>query len=188
MNAQTQGTKDPAAAKKAAAEKKKLMALGACVLVGLLLWGRVLIQRVPRTVVAEPTAQAAGDAAPVATVATATDGPEERKTINVDLPQKLSRDLFALDASRYTRIVSTSDADIRPQGKSEPQASDVSQRPTAGNSGLALQATILGEHPCAVINGQVIRQGQKIKGFVLRKVLPQRVTLEMDGVEITLTK
>ena len=185
MSAATSGSKAP---NKTAAEKKKLMFLLGLGLVGLLLWGRVLIQRVPRTAVAAPTAQASNtNPSAASSVATVADGTsEERKVVNVNLPDKLPRDLFALDASRYTRV--KDDTDIRPPEKSVPQPSDVTPRVTVGTSGLVLQATILGQHPCALINGQVVLPGQRIKGYVLRKVLPQRVIVEMNGVEITLTK
>ncbi len=51
---------------------------------------------------------------------------------------------------------------------------------------MVLQSTILGERPRAVINGTTVAPGQRIKGFEVKGVMPRRVVLEMNGVEVYL--
>lgn len=185
--------------RKMGAEKKKAAALLGLVAVGLLLWGRLLIQQVPRTVVANPSASASAETPgnPAGEIpadqgsgalAMAPLRSQARPVVTVDLPTNLCRDVFTFDASRYTRVVKDEIAP-RPVEKSVVKTTDEKVRVTPGApqaNGLVLQTTIQGEHPRAMINGQVLTPGQKINGFVLRKVLPRQVILEMNGVEIRL--
>jgi len=176
-----------------AANKKKLFILLGLAAGGLLLWGRLLLQQVPRTVVADPPAQTVAlqtpvnDAAP-GSVATLASGPIVRQAVNVQIPSKLPRDLFALDPTGYTRLPKD-EPDIKPVEKSYTKPTDDNQ--AAGEfakaaGSLVLQTTIMGDTPRAMISGQVLKQGQQIKGFVLKKILQRQVILERDGVELKL--
>ena len=51
---------------------------------------------------------------------------------------------------------------------------------------LKLQTTIVGAHPRAVINGQLVGPGDKIAGFTVRRILDRKVIVEMDGVQVRL--
>jgi hypothetical protein len=178
---------------KLGAEKKKLLVLGGMVAVGLLLWGRLLIQQVPRTAVADNPQVAQGETngdAPAEageTLAAAPVKPVQR--VSVELPTTLSRDLFTLDAGRYTRVPQEEPVFQPVVEKSAPQSTDDNRTrvttPTQAVS-LVLQTTILGESPRAMINGQVLKPGQKIGGYTLRRVMPRQVILEMNGVELRL--
>ena len=200
MSASNPGRKPaPGDNPKAAANKKKVLILLGLVAGGLLLWGRLLMQQVPRTVVAVPQNEASanagsGTATPspegegaVATMA-ASNKPAFREAVKIDIPTRLPRDLFALDPTGYARVPNEQ-PDIRPPEKSPDKSTDDNQAASDfanAARGLVLQTTILGDQPRAMISGQVLRPGQTIKGFVLRKVLPRQVVLERDGVELKL--
>jgi len=49
-----------------------------------------------------------------------------------------------------------------------------------------LQSTVMGEHPLACINGQFIKPGQAVDGFALERILPDRVLLNREGVQVVL--
>ena len=51
---------------------------------------------------------------------------------------------------------------------------------------LALQAIYYGESSPACINGQFLRRGQEIAGFVVERVEPTRVVLRRSGIEVAL--
>lgn len=82
------------------ADKKKLSIMTALLAVALLMWGRLLLQKVPRTATAEPVAAVVTDATPV-TVATSS---VLRPVVHLPQTQPLQRDLFALDATHYQRV------------------------------------------------------------------------------------
>ncbi len=190
------------AAPKGGSDRKKLFALLGLVAAGLLLWGRLLTQQVPRTVVAVPPAE--GGEVAAQNTAEEADGSSgqiadaqaamkaaPRRPVAVNLPPKLTRDLFAFDASGYARTatITPDEPDIRLSGKSDEKPTDDRHQDVEvarAASGLVLQTTILGDQPRAMINGQVLRPGQKIKGFELKKVLPRQVMLEMNGIEVRL--
>lgn len=50
--------------------------------------------------------------------------------------------------------------------------------------GLKLQTTLMGDHPKALINGQLVEPGGVIAGFNVVQVGPRRVELERDGVRL----
>lgn len=51
---------------------------------------------------------------------------------------------------------------------------------------LALQSTMLGSSPSALINGRVLHVGDVISGFALTQIDTQTVTLTREGVTVTL--
>jgi len=165
-------------------EKKKLVAMVALFMFGMLLWGRLLIKQVPKTAVADP---------PVATVVaseTPGKGPAAKKVVRVSLPDKLSRDLFVpVGYSAGTRK-KNDDPVIAPVEKSVPLPADDNHRTqdvlTKAAEKLTLQSTIQGDQPQAVINGQRVRVGQMIEGFELLEIKPRQVILRMNGVDVRL--
>jgi hypothetical protein len=70
-------------------------------------------------------------------------------------------------------------------------ADDVEQDTAAvlrAAQGLVLQATMLGEQPRAVINGQALKPGEKVRGFELREIRAGDVVLRMDGIDVRLER
>lgn len=103
----------------------------------------------------------------------------------VSLPRPLVRELpldpFVLNVSQLPGA--------------EPEGSEAVEiiTPDAGEeirelaSSLVLQSTMYGEKPVACINGQLLRPGQQIEGFVVERVSATRVVLKKDGVEVALS-
>lgn len=165
---------------KLSSEKKKLVAMLGLIVVGLLLWGRLLIKQVPKTAVADPPQSSLVTPAPPA------KGSTTKKVVRVKLSDKLARDLFV--PVGYTPGKKP-DAVITPAEKSRPEPADENVRIQAvltAAEKLTLQSTMQGEQPQAVINGQRVRVGQTIEGFQLLEIKPRQVTLRMNGVDVRL--
>jgi hypothetical protein len=161
------------------ADRKKLSIMASLLAVALLLWGRVLLKRVPRTAVASPPAAAAVEGSP-------RDANREEsinhinKTVYVDLASVLSRDLFAIDSSRFAQIP-LSPVDSITQEKSRPQSAD-EQGMAQVVSSLRLQSTVLGPQPRAVIDGVSVTAGQEFKGFLIKEIQQRQVIVERNGM------
>lgn len=166
------------------ANKRKLGLMVGLLAVALLLWGRLLLRQAPRTAVADPTAVVAA----AATSPTPGGGLTARPVIRVELADTIERDLFTPDVAKYARVNKPSV--IEPAGgKSAPVTADEpSQAELAhqASKDLVLQTTMLGETPRAMISGQVLSPGQKIRGFTLKSVMPRHVVLELNGIQIKL--
>jgi hypothetical protein len=166
------------------ADKKKLGIMFGLIALGMLLWGRLLLMHVPREALAQPAAaNAAPDHGQAAEPA--------RKVVNVDLPVELTRDVFALDARDYARVPQPPGAEISSPapGKSVDESADETARIKAVNDAAAtlqLRTTVLGNTPRATIGNLTVREGQTIKGFLIKKILPRQVVVEKDGVEVLL--
>ena len=163
------------------AEQKKIAAMVALLLVGLLLWGRLLIKQVPKTAVADP---------PLTPLVTAGGTPNKsttaKKVIRISFPEKLARNPFVPVGYSPTKNPETV---IAPVEKSSLQPADDNLRTQAvltHAEKLTLQSTIQGDHPQAVINGQRVKVGQTIDGFELLDVKPRQVILRMNGVDVRL--
>lgn len=163
-------------------DKKKFALIVGLGCVMLLLWGRLILKQVPRTAVAKP--------APSSAVSTATSPATEalrRKVIAADkpivevpLPTVSRRDLFAMDLAEYPTDMPVQ----KTQRNEQPQVSSQDQteqelRSMVGR--IRLQSTVLGAHPCAVINGQILQIGQSYESLVLKQVQSRQVILEYKG-------
>lgn len=51
---------------------------------------------------------------------------------------------------------------------------------------LALQSTVIGESPTAIINGQLLRAGDSINGFRVVEITARSCAVEKEGMRITL--
>lgn len=169
------------------ADKRKLTLMLLLVGVGLLLWGRLLLKDVPRTVMANPDksvslAQHKGSSVPDP------GDPLARATVYIDIPDSLTRDLFnqpSLSNKPSAALVISSPG---PE-KSPPPLADEHQQTAVQDriaAVLKLQTTILGENPRAMINGQLVAPGESIRCFMIKKILPRQVILENQGMEVIL--
>ena len=165
--------------KQVTSDKKKLGVMICALAIGLLLWGRLLLQGVPRTATAdEPKNQAR------AADNTERDGNQlalslkDYPVIHVDLPSSPGRDLFGLDPSRYRR---TNGDGLNNNGpKSAQFTSDVDPKMAAVReeaSELRLESVLTGTQPRAYINGHLLKPGDEYQGFTLLKVTDRHVLL-----------
>ncbi|MEI8198267.1 MAG: hypothetical protein WCI73_20430 [Phycisphaerae bacterium] len=51
---------------------------------------------------------------------------------------------------------------------------------------LHLKSTVMGDFPLAVINNEIFRQGQEIRGFKIATIRPRQITLEKQGQSLVL--
>lgn len=169
------------------ADRRKLSMLLALGAVVLLLWGRLLLKQVPRTAVADPENQA------LSVVAPSTDwssllAKDKRPTVFVELPAGVTRDLFHPNRRLY-RPIGEDAGDGDGRAKSDDRSADDTLRIEQARRAaldLRLQSTLLGDRPSAWINNQLIRIGEKVDGFTLKKVTARSVVVEIDGVLIRL--
>ena len=164
------------------ADKRKLSFMLALGGVALLLWGRLMLKDAPRSAVAEPGYGVSDVAADWAD--RAADNADAVGIVYVDLPKRIGRDLFAIDASSYERTP-TSDAGGE-SAATTVMAVDDNQVLRQALSELRLQSTMQGEQPRAVINGQSLSPGDRVKGFKLIRVEARSVILERDGQAVRL--
>ncbi len=178
------------------ADKRKLGVVAVLVVVMAVLWGRLLLAPAPRTagaavaVIAETNGSGANLALGTADADSALNSavldPLRYPVVYIDLPNELTRDVFALKEDRYQRLKPSN-----PEGEAKSQVEVVDAMPEAelvrrAARGLALQTTMLGETPRAMINGQLLSPGDKIEGFVLLEVRERHVVMQMRGIRIEL--
>lgn len=162
------------------ADPRKTAVLAVLTLVMGGLYARWFFGATPEAAQAE-IAAVATDAPPAPTAAAApTSQPTVQRVLVAEtLPSDLASDPFSLPLDKYPpgRPVAGDDAN-----------KTVSQDPIeAAARALVLQSTLCGNSPMACINGVFIRPGQRVNGFVLRRVEPTRVVLEREGVEVELS-
>ena len=136
-----------------------------------------------------PQEVSAADVAPTAVPTVSVDdtppsGARAKKTrVRLDRPlvRKLSRDPFTLGSDF---MVDSSSANG--QATDEARSLDPVQRARAAAAALVLESTLCGSMPLAAISGRVVRPGEKIDGFVLERIEPNRVILRRHEVRVVL--
>lgn len=111
--------------------------------------------------------------------------PAERMTLSAPLFRKLARDPFAVDLGKFPFAAGAG------QRMSDPplgaDAGDREEAIRAAASELVFQGIIYDGHSSiACINGQVVRPGQQIAGFVVKRVEPMRIVLQYEDVQVVL--
>jgi hypothetical protein len=161
------------------ADKKKLSIMICALAIGLLLWGRLLLQGVPRTATADDTDNTAQDTVnPTPNNDQATGSIKNIPVVHVDLPSYPGKDLFGIDPSRYRPIPG---ADLSKNGTKSTQVKPDSDstmavlRDEAGE--LRLESVLTGNRPRAYINGHLLAPGDEYEGFTLLKVSDRYVIL-----------
>jgi len=161
------------------ADKKKLSVMLCALAIGLLLWGRLLLQGVPRTATADDpvdTAQAADNSGHDNGKSSRDSRPV--RVIHIDIPASPGRDLFGIDPNRYKRTPGTSQNNLGPKSAHIPTDGDprtVAVREEAME--LRLESVLTGSQPRAYINGLLLKPGDEIEGFTLLKVADRHVLL-----------
>lgn len=164
------------------ADKKKTGAMLALLAIGLLLWGRLLLKDVPKTATAVPKREASSSADDAIEIVR-----DPTPRVVVDWPEKLPRDLFAVDASRYRRTVKQDTDGV--EEKSPRSLTDKDRKNEAlrrRGQGLTLQSVTTGGEPRAMINGRLMKIGQRVDGFELLEIHERSVVLQMRDVKLRL--
>lgn len=173
------------------ADRRKLgLGVTVCCL-ALLLWGRLLIKKVPRTAEAQPKAVPTE----VATATPLKSAVESRESQTIVLPLygPVERDLFAFDPQFFPQAdQSEQTLQSIPKSIGNP-ADDLSRTQQELQSAVALegrnlklQSTLMGKISRAMINGVLMEPGDRIQGFELKEVRPRQVTLVKDDIEVVL--
>ncbi len=170
------------------ADKKKLGIMICALAIGLLLWGRLLLQGVPRTATADdPETQTQATNNPPPTSDQNDRSYKNRPVIHVDLPASPGRDIFGIDPSRYRRTPGAGLNDIGP--KSAQVTPDVESRIAVVRTEateLRLESVLAGARPRAYINGRLLAPGDEYEGFTLIQVTDRHVLLTKYGLIIRL--
>lgn len=158
------------------ADKKKLGLMCMLVAVGLLLWGRlILLDRVPKTAVADPNAQAAAAKAVPADV--------ERVVYIGRLPDRPTRDVFSLPRDRYRPLPGT-DNGVNP-GNLPSRSVDEDPADLVEVQGLArelrLRAVIYGIRPRIVLDDRMLKTGDTYNGFKVLAIEKNAAVIARDG-------
>ncbi len=167
-------------------DKRKLSLVVVLLLIGLLLWGRLILTKdVPRTAVADPVATSAeaGTAAETAPVVAAV-----RPVVHLTLTDQVERDLFELDPQRFPTTEHETDSGVNGTDEENDTAPNrrVQRVGAEAAEALSLQSTLQGAEPLALINGELMKVGDRVQGFTVTKIDSRRVTLRKDGVEVHL--
>jgi len=163
-------------------DPKKLF-LMVVVFAALLLWGQLLLKKIPRSAIAVPDASVS-DSSGIPEPGLGLFG--VRSTVFVEAPTGIARDLFALDEAYYEKV-ETPEPKLVPKPTPEiPDEPKPEDDVAIALQNLELHGTIGGDAPRAVINGQIVGMGEEIEGFELRKVMNRHVILRKNGVHVRL--
>lgn len=194
------------------ADKRRYLSACGLLLVGLLLWGRlVIVERVPRTGFADPESASVGpdadglsaDAAPPP-VAAGSEGEgaiavprDPYPLVAIPVPDRLARNLFA-SSSAGLAPSSQSNADRPSSPKSRMDSSDKPDVEALERSrrmenvreaakSLRLDSVMLGpKRSIAIVSGVTVTVGDEVNGFKVEAIVERSVTLSRDGIILTL--
>lgn len=176
--------------RQALADKKKFGVFVTTVMVGLLLWGRLIfVEKVPRVATADPSARSAEAAQNRDEQGV---GPpllfKPLPRVRVSLNDQLKRDFFAFHHNHYKPL---DKENIGPQhvqnGQDFVDATVRKHELEKLVKGLRLQSVIQGPVPIAVINGMVLRVGDSIEGFEIVALQTRSVQMIQGNQTVTLT-
>jgi len=172
----------------ATADKKKLGIMLCALALGLLLWGRLLLQGVPRTATADGPAKTAQDADSKPNP----DGQSLQNdkpipVVQIDLPSSPGRDPFGINPSRYKRNPkATRDASAAKSTQVTPDEDPGTAAVRREAMELRLESVVTGTRPRAYINGRLLAPGDEYEGFKLIQVTDRHVLLTKYGLIIRL--
>jgi len=165
-------------------DKRKFAAMSILLALGLLMWGRLLLKEVPRNAVADPNETVATDTANESENSVT---PINLRSVEVDVPQTLVRDLFTTDVSGYPRI--EREDENEDQAKSATFPADESPRADVveqARQELNVQSIIMGAQPYVMINGQLLTTEQTVLGFRIVEIADRYVVVEKNTVRLRL--
>jgi hypothetical protein len=178
------------------ADKRKAALLGALLVVGGVVCGRMIIQKmVPSEAGAAPGAAAVsagpGDSRPLGRLDRASGGDAVRPDKFIQqLGRTVKRDLFTPNTDffppekrsvivpRVPVVVET--RPVEDEQEAEKQVIQAQAR------AMSLQSTMMSQPPSAVVNGRVLRVGDWINGFQVAQIAPRTCVIEKRGLRFTL--
>jgi hypothetical protein len=173
-----------------ARDPKRTSVMAGLAVIMLILWGRMLM---------------GGPAAATASfirrsVSALTDGPPAQPRLQASSPvldwlakpkAPVSRNLFAIHLDYYARAGDhdkAGDAAVESMNATGDEADQKRERQIllenlqSQASKMKLQTTMMGNPPQAMVNGELVKEGDIIGGFVVVQIQPRRVVIQQDGV------
>ena len=177
------------------ADRRRFGALCATVLLGLLLWARIIVtSNLPRTAVADESAAARDDRSLDGAPSPGVSDNRRRAPVNVQLAEFPIRDPFLINDQYFPKPTSL---DMLPQDQAKllEGPAEISRDPEAlvamqlrGLVGRFTLEAVMQGRPMAVISGRTFQLGDSIPAvdneavrFRLTEVRPRSVVLECDG-------
>lgn len=160
--------------KQLTADKRRFSLALSLALIGLLMWGRLLLKQVPKTAIADPDAVAESVEDP------AGSSRLTWKTVEVELSDVCARDVFALDAGEYSKLP---DTNVKPPPNLPDQKSEEEVKAELARrlSALKVKSVLMAARPQALINDRFFGVGDEpVEGFVITKISPHSVTLHAE--------
>lgn len=172
------------------ADKKKFGILVTMVMVGLLLWGRlILLEDVPKIATADDPntpAQAGETPADPANLSNeAAPVLPPLPSVTVALSEDLTLNLFAFRHNRY-KPLPAEESEGNGSQLAGSTAEERKQELVELARSLRLQSVVQGESPAIVINGEVLRVGDSIEGFEIVSINKSSAKLTRDGLTFLL--
>lgn len=160
--------------KQMTADKRRFSLAVSLALIGLLMWGRLLLKKVPKTAIADPDA--------VATSVEDSPAASRRawRTVEVELSDVCARDVFALEDGEYSKLP---DTNVKPPPNLPDQKSEEEIKAELARriSALKVKSVLMAEKPQALINDRFHAVGDEpVPGFVITKISPHSVTLHAE--------
>ena len=172
------------------ADKRKLGIMICLGLVAVGMWVRVIASHSPPKALAATTPTTANDQTDT-TASTTYTAPQRTSrsndTVALAEATSLKRNLFSFAPAGYRSTKPSNFQSIT--AKSTVESTDVQVRLAKvqqAAAGLTLQSVITGDHPKAVIDGQLVGVGDTVQGFTLKKVHDRQAVLEMNGIVVRL--
>jgi hypothetical protein len=171
-------------------DPKRAGIMGALGLVMLILWGRMLLGG-PATVTATSIRRSI---APITDSTTALAKPTGTSPLVEWLgkpKQAVSRNLFAIPQVSYSRAGTNGPAPDAEDAVGSAQAAAMDakipleillENLKSEAARLKLQGTMIGSAPRAIVNGEILKEGDVIAGFVVTRILPREILLQHEGV------
>jgi len=183
-------------------DKKKAALLGVVILVGAIFGFRVLVKGSPAgasaaALVSAPSGLSGGAdrQAALGPQGDAANRETRRVTYIKQLNYDFDRDLFAVNADYFPPPPKPLAAGPRVVLSGDPNAEEIQRLMQNEAKALALQSTMVGTTPIAIINGpdsdgktrpQVLRVGETINGFKVTQISCQSCTIKKNDVTILL--
>ncbi len=159
---------------------RKLGVIVALTAISLLLWGRLMLKNVPRTVSANWGQPLQAD--------NIISGCDYGKGVFLDIPHipgQVEYGLFKFVPKSYKQTLKVKDESG--EAKNTDPVVDGHLRSLAvieAAQELRLNKVAMGTKPHAMINGLLVMPGQNIEDFTLVRILDQAVVLKKDGIRI----
>ena len=175
-------------------DTKKTALLGLLLIVAMFCVGRLIVGNTgPRNAVAcpvnavvRPSVMKMEEASPKVSGGLEDSAPNDRVVKPVE--RKFERDVFEPDWDLFPRAKKDQSDDGEGRtGLNEVDEELVKARTVLEEAdNLVLQSTVQSDQPTAVINGKVLRVGDRIDGFEVVEIRPEACDVRKNGVEVTL--